>query len=232
MHHNLTKKAILKSKHNLTHGSKTIITISVGQPNHEGDKLLSTLIAANKQFSFIRIMVCDSLQRHTMKITSPLSIEELHDISVQLGSEWIERNNMYIKALTVPYHISRWDEWLYHPDFNYKQRVISDLYLNDSSFKSSILDTVNEFITRNPERLLVDSQTAFNLSRDYLLEECAVMLLLADEEFEYEIYPSQRNKALDYVYQAVISKVNSKLMQAVSIKFKNISYNEIKHELA
>ncbi|ARH01206.1 hypothetical protein [Legionella micdadei] len=223
--YSITKKAILKSKAELrTKESKVIITISVGQPSHEGDKFLSTLFAVNKQFAFARIMVCDSLQRHTMKITSPLSLEELHIESIRQGDEWITRNIDSINRLTIPYHISKWDEWLSHPGFIAKYQFILELYAKDPFFKTSIQNTVEGFITRNPERVLLDRKVAYPLSRDYLLEECAVMLLLADEGFEYEIYPNERNEALDFIYQNVIAKENKQLMQAISVKFKRISY--------
>ncbi len=229
----MTKKAILKSKETLTFNhSKAIVTISVGQPNHEGDKFYSTLLATNKQFSFARIMVCDSLQRYTMKITSPLSLGQLSLKSTKLGDEWIVRNLKYIEAMTIPYKISRWNDWLNHSDFVDKFQLIENLYNEDISFKNSIYSTTHGFISRNSERLVVDKEQAYELSKDYLLEECAVMLILADEGYQFEIYPNQRNEALDYIYQTIIVKENKQLMQAVSIKFKNINYTATNMELA
>ncbi|MBA3535149.1 MAG: hypothetical protein H0T84_00840 [Tatlockia sp.] len=233
MHNTLTKKAILKSKADLTFNlSKTIITISVGQPNHEGDKLYATLLAADRQFSFARIMVCDSLQRYTMKITSNLTLEQLHLESIKLGDEWIARNLKYIKTMNIPYELSRWNEWLNHPDYTDKLQIIEELYNRDTLFKNSIFSTTHGFISRNSERLVINKEQAYELSKDYLLEECAVMLILADEGYEFEIYPNQRNEALDYIYHTIIAKENSHLMQAVSIKFKNLIYTANNIEVA
>jgi hypothetical protein len=229
----LSRKAIFKSKAALNlKESKVIITISVGQPNHEGDKFLSTVLATNKQFSFARIMVCDSLQRHTMKMTSSLSLDELHEVAIEEGDRWIKRNLEAINRLAIPYQISRWDEWLKHRDFNNQSRFILELYNNDPNFKLAIRKTVDEFISRNPERILIDRQRAYQLSQAYLLEECAVMLILADEGFAYEIYPSERNEAMDFIYQNVIAKENRQLMQAVFIKFKRIRYTQTNREFA
>ena len=64
-------------------------------------------------------------------------------------------------------------------------------------------------------------------SREYLKEECAVMLLWMKHGYHFEVYPGQRNSALDFVYQNIISKTNPKLVRAVAIKFKSISPKNI-----
>lgn len=220
----LTKKAILKSdKMNEFALSKCILTVSVGQPNHEGDKFFATVLAVNKQFTSCIIMVCDSLQRHTMKISSPLDLSELHKESNILGDEWIARNSLAIKQFDIPYQISRWDAWMNHRNYSEKSLLINSLYSNDPLFKKSIDETAHRFSERKMDISVVDRNISFNLSKEYLLEECAVMLLQADDDYPFEIYPSQRNDAMDYVYQQIISYTNDELMRAVSIKFKNLS---------
>jgi hypothetical protein len=220
----VTKKAIFKSNQvNEFARSKCILTISVGQPNHEGDKLFSTLLAVNKHFSLCLIMVCDSLQRHTRKISSRNTLEVLHNEANNLGDQWITRNSRFIRQLAIPYKISRWDDWMSSPNYPNKRLIINSLYTNAPLFKKSIDETAYAFSERKMDIALVDRHTAFILSQEYLLEECAVMLLQADDGYPFEIYPSQRNDAMDYVYQQIISYTNRDLMRAVSIKFKNLS---------
>lgn len=223
----LTKKAILKSNetNEFTH-SKCVLTISVGQPNHEGDKFKAAVLATNK-FSACIIMVCDTLQRYTMKISSSLNIDELHKESSILGDEWIERNLSAIEQLKIPYQLSKWDSWINNPKYHEKKPFISKLYLTDCIFKEKVDSTALGFLERNLHKILVSKETALHLSKDYLLEECVVMLLLAEQGYGFEIYPNQRNEALDYIYKQVISQTNEKLMRAVSIKFKNLSLNNL-----
>lgn len=220
----MTKKAILKSKTLINDTlSNCILTVSVGQLNHEGDKFFATALAVNKQFGSCLIMVCDSLQRHTMKIASEAHLNELHQESNKLGQEWIARNALAMEQLQIPHEISRWDTWLHHKSYPEKRSFINSLYQNDPHFKKCIDDTANRFSERKMDVSVVDKSTAFHLSQEYLLEECAVMLIQADAGYQFEIYPSQRNDAMDYVYRQVISYTNNELMQAVSIKFKNLS---------
>ncbi|MGC1183313.1 hypothetical protein [Legionella sp.] len=228
LNNNLTKKAILKSdtKNEFIH-SKCVLTISVGQPPHESDKFRATLIALNNNFDFCIIMVCDSLQRHTMEIVSLLDKNEIHEQSNLLGDEWIMRNARFINQLTIPYEISRWDYWLNHEKYNTKSHIINQLYHSDEQFKKSVDDTTSDFLKRNTDKMVREYGDAFFLSKEYLLEECAVMLILAEEGYEFEIYPNQRNLALDYIYKEVISAYNENLMKAISIKFKNLTPNRV-----
>lgn len=222
----LSKKAILKSEDSICfNNKKCILTISVGQLNHEADKLFSTILAINKHFSYCIIMVCDSLQRYTMRIFSEKNSEELHKISNQFGDDWISRNIESINSFTIPYKISRWDDWINHPDFKEKLFIINQLHLNSTEFKDIVFFTAKTFLKRNTEKIACKEEEAIELSSLYLLEECAVMLLLAEEGYHFEIYPSERNAAMDYIYRTIISGVDRNLMRAVWIKFKSVSYN-------
>ncbi len=218
----LTKKAIFKSEHaDEFFNSKCCLTISVGQAPHEKEKFRATLASVNHHFSACTIMVCDSLQRHTMQIMSDSKENAIHAYSNILGEEWIARNLLYINQLDIPYHILRWDQWLEHINFGQKYDLINTLYSRDQLFETAIYNTVNHFLKRKEGKPVVNQETAYHLSKTHLLEKCAVMLLLADEGYPFEIYPHDRNLALDYVYKNVISLWNSNLMRAVSIKFKN-----------
>ena len=59
--------------------SDCILHISVGQEYHEGEKLIATMDLINETFRSCTIMLCDTLQRHTLKLSYPnLSDDELH----------------------------------------------------------------------------------------------------------------------------------------------------------
>ena len=218
----LRKKAILKSD-NIQgfSGSKCCVTISVGKPPHEGDKFMATLVAVNNNFESCRIIVGDSLQRHTMKIVSLQDEDEIYTQANALGEQWIERNFPYICRLNIPYNISRWDEWLTHVDYHDDYSLIKARYQNNSVFKSCVDNTATLFLERNKDKIAVPIEEALFLSKEYLIEECAVMLLLAKENCQFEIYPNDRNLAVKYVFRKIISASNPELMQEVSIKFKN-----------
>ena len=94
--------------------SKCLLTISVGQEVHEGEKFFATVDLINSSFKEVIILIDDTLQRHTMKIHSPLSIDQLYKISFEAGDQWLERNYKYYNHFAIPYKIIRWDHWLNH----------------------------------------------------------------------------------------------------------------------
>ena len=224
----LSKKAILKCPDDYKlefPNSKCSVTISVGQEPHERDKFKSTLAVVNDSFNHCTIMVCDSLQRHTLKIGMQTTDDEIHKHANQLGESWIGRNINAIKKLDIEYNIIRWDYWLSHPEYKKSRKIIDDLALHNQGFVNVIEETAMEFLKRNLHKItnIESEQNVLRYSREYLKEECAVMLLWMKDNYQFEIYPSKRNTAMDFVYKHVISKINPNLVRAVAIKFKSIT---------
>lgn len=226
--HNLNKRAILKCPREYRSefkNSKCSVTISVGQPIHEGDKFNATLLEVNDNFKECTIMMCDSLQRHTLKIGSDLDMKQLHKKSNQAGDEWLERNMKTIKQLDIKYDIIRWDEWLSSNTYKNIRKQIDDLYLSDVGFYSAVEKTALSFLERYLNKKVVFEQREDVLchSREYLKEEAAVMLIWAQSNYQFEVYPSPRNLALRYVYQNFIAKTKPELVRETSLKFKTIT---------
>lgn len=99
--------------------SRCIITISVGQPPHEGKKFQETLALINRSFKGCMIAVCDTLQRYSNAVTrTNKTPDDLCEASRKEGDKWLERNKKAIESLTIPCKISRWDEWKDHIGFN------------------------------------------------------------------------------------------------------------------
>ena len=74
-----------------------MVTISVGQSVHEGEKFKATLKLISKHFKKCTIGVCDTLQRHTTAILTNLKANELCEVTKHYGDQWIERNIEYCK---------------------------------------------------------------------------------------------------------------------------------------
>ncbi|MDF2690685.1 MAG: hypothetical protein K0S29_540, partial [Gammaproteobacteria bacterium] len=83
--------------------SSCLLTISVGQEVHEGEKFLTTIDLVNTNFKHCTILVDDSLQRHTMQINRPPSSDGFHHQSVLEGDSWLKRNKNVYSQLNIPY---------------------------------------------------------------------------------------------------------------------------------
>jgi hypothetical protein len=205
-----------------------LLTISVGQLSHEGEKLAATLYAVNQVFARCKILVGDTLQRHTDKILSDLPDAVLYANAKQKGDEWLHRNSKMIKQIAIPCDISRWDSWLYHPNFIEAKEKVERYYSADENFKKAMHATIKEVQARLVRRTLnniVNLDSIFTNSYNYLIEECAAQLLWASdaESINYEIYPSPRNKILNYTYNQYVKPHNADTLKPISLKFKKRS---------
>lgn len=202
------------------------LPISVGQFAHEGEKFEAIIYTVNSIFRKCIIMVNDSLQRYSIAAHANKSIAELHNQANILGEQWISRNKKIINKLTIPHQIIRWDFWLNHPLFTDAQEKINFLYLHDCVFKKIIDDTAGNFVKREQKRSIDVGyyyNEAFKNSILYLQEECAVMLLWATKDIDFEIYPRRRIPAMGYVYEKFVLPEYGETLLPLSISFKELS---------
>jgi tRNA-dependent cyclodipeptide synthase len=203
--------------------AKCALPISVGQPYHEGEKFKATIELLNKHFKECMIIVCDSLQRHTLAIyDETASEEELRRKAVLEGDLWIERNLETIKRLKIPYQITRWDEWLLSPEYQEKQGSIECLYAQDEVFKKISDSDANIFLKRMEKRIpsINNMEKGFERCLKYIKEECSFDLLLIKKYFSFLVYPGQSPEAQKYVDEKLIKKQPVSLWERLVIDFK------------
>jgi hypothetical protein len=183
-----------------------VVSISVGSQAHEGEKFRATIKMVNKYFQKCIIVMGDTLQRHTMASNFvDKTADDLRNLSEHLGDEWLGRNFEAIKdELKIPYEIVRWDHWLNDDKFPGHLEIVKNLYTTNQEFKSSVDETIEEFMkrykSRNPN---LNEQKIIANSLNYLLEECACMLQLIDLGYDYEVYTSKRTRAMSVFIQLV-----------------------------
>jgi len=205
--------------------SQCLLTISVGQEVHEGEKFFSTIELVNGAFNSCIMLIDDSLQRHTMAINTTKDAAFFYKTSVKEGNLWLKRNEKYYSRLTILKKIIRWDTWLAHPAYESKQKELKTLIENDVSYRETFEDTITEFLRRYYERLQrvlgFDMAKARQLCFDYLLEECVAMCLWHELNCHFEVYPSRRNQAMSETHRRFVLPNYPDLLHPVGIKFKN-----------
>lgn len=206
-------------------GSQCLLTISVGQEVHEGEKFASTIDLVNASFDSCIMLIDDSLQRHTMAINTTKDAAFFYDISIKEGDLWLIRNETYYSKLTILKKIIRWNTWLTHSHYKDKQNEITALIQNDVSYKENFENTITEFLKRYYERLqetdFFDMAKARQLCFDYLLEECTALCLWPEMNCQFEVYPSRRNQVMDETHKRFVLPHYPDLLHAVGVKFKN-----------
>lgn len=192
-----------------------LLVISVGQLYHEREKFDAAIKLVNKNFAFCDILVSDTLQQHTLHIDNrDKSEDELYILAKEAGSAWIERNMQYISTLTIPYKISRWDEWLKEDKYKHYYEKVCELYNNNIVYKDMVHKVAHEFLARRDDLNIEDKQAAFNLSIKYLLEESAVSCLF-EGKYKFCMYPSDL-----YMITACTRLINGNNAQSRMINFR------------
>lgn len=208
--------------------STCTLTISVGQPSHEGDRLLATILKINETFQQCNIMVCDTLQRfNSWQFLSPsASKKDMYDYSKSEGDKWLIRNRKILNQLTIPVKITRWDYWLNHPLFPQINQKMRDTLLQDNDYLAVLNYTVNEYKERLLNRNTIENSNINSVERTilgskaYLIEESVIMLLMNKiTNYKYELYPGKRNNVLAYIHEHYIKKQTQQNLNHVSIKF-------------
>lgn len=204
--------------------SNCLIPISVGQMVHEGKKFLATIQLINKYFKNCTILIDDSVQRHTIQISSPMEESVAYELSMIAGDQWLERNKVYYEQLTIPFEIIRWDKWLLNDGFSEKHKIIEDLYANSIIYREALKDNACEFLDRqlqnNKQIYFHGKDRAFDLCIKYLKEECAGMCLWAEYGYNYEVYPGGRNKSMEATYNHIIKEMYPNTLISVALRFK------------
>ncbi|MCD6056164.1 MAG: Uncharacterized protein K0R12_1126 [Gammaproteobacteria bacterium] len=209
--------------------SSAQVTISVDQPIHYGAKFHATMNLIQKHFTSCKIMVDDTVQRHTYAILHPeKSDDELYHLSYAKGNTWIAESINTLSNLKIPCQVIRWNRWLTHPEFPRMLKIIEDLYQNDKSYResveSSIIAYLDRFLKRHPD---VDPEHAYKCCVTYLQEECAGMTLWPELGCQFEIYPSGRNGAMEATYDRFIKPNHPELLKIVALRF---SKKAVTHE--
>jgi len=158
--------------------------ISVGQPYHEGEKLKAAMNWARSNFPNQYIILGDTTQRYNIMFEEGLSETDARAKALQLGTEWLERNQEYLHYIKI----TRWDDWIAHPAYEETYRRIVDYYRKNQEFRSALMGATHEFWERQdiPEE---KKELFFKNSERYLLEETSVFAVAYNELGGISAYP-------------------------------------------
>lgn len=213
--------------------SDCLLTISVGQATHEEEIFDATIELINSSFASCTLLIDDSLQRHNMALNSMKDADYFYETSIKEGDLWLERNEKYYNKLTIPRRIFRWDRWLNHPKFhNQLNRVKAEINC-DPTYKKVFDNSIEGFLKKyhsrleNPESF--DWERARSLSYDFVIEECTALCLWPELQCHFEVYPIKHNDAINATRERLVLPHYPDLLQAVTIKFRNIKQMKPQH---
>lgn len=162
------------------------LQISMGIERHTGDKFAALCEWANRRFDRTTIIVSDSLQRHNLRYDNACGEEEAHYQALMIGDKWLSDNKEAL-SLISDLSITRWDDWLSHPDFPRNHNELWKRYKTNREFKRSINIRINYMWHRknlnNSDRFSIERKAAyFSNSLNYLMEELALFPIMFEEK--------------------------------------------------
>src|SRR5262249_6417603 len=148
----------------------------------------------NSEFKCCLILVADTLQKYNL--TSA-------DRAFQAGNQWIEKySDMFSKFLSIDYKISRWNEWIEQSIFASRKATIEQLLKKVDNYSKAMNESVKEYVDRYRKRTTETNDSTFDEKqisdncRRYLIEECAVILMLVETNYKYIVYPGKETSIL------------------------------------
>ncbi|HEX4044376.1 MAG TPA: hypothetical protein VHZ76_01755 [Gammaproteobacteria bacterium] len=179
--------------------------VSVGTQPFESASL-SAQLEVLKKFKTCTILVGDTLQKYNIfldySINAEISMEQAEKIAWQRGTEWVERYKTEFDTQLVEYSIQRWDEWKENIGFVKALSDVKNLLLKDKSYQEAMSQSIAEYRERYHKKV---GDALFNMVKhkfddacqQYLIEECAVMLLIARCSYcRYALYPAKQTAIL------------------------------------
>jgi hypothetical protein len=220
------KNAFIDTKLKEYSESSCLLTISVGQDYHENEKFLSTIWLVNENFKSCKMLIVDTLQRHTMALNSKMASSDFIKSALKEGDLWLLRNEKYYSMLNNFEGFVRWDHWLSHDRYQLFYNLLSKELQNNNEYMTIFNKVVNSYIKRYMLRLNnleeFDRERAYNICFSYIHEECAAYCLWPDLGCDFEVYPVRRNAAMIETYSKFIFN-DSKKIYPLDIQFRKDS---------
>jgi len=178
-------------------------------------------------------IIADTLQRHNSNPEEKYApdSDSKHQQAKKIGDEIAKKCVSYIaeinKLITpegnpenaVTLKVTRWDALLNLPAYDRYKKTVAYLFGTNADFKASIQKTVSNYAKRQCHSSQVSSDDNTSGSQAYVLEETAMMGILADLGFNAIIYPARCPAALD-------AAIKSPLIGDSKIKWCQLKYNE------
>ncbi len=175
--------------------------VSTPSPNWDGAKFAAILAFAAANFSTIRIDVSDALYRHSF-MAEGLPPDEALDRANAMGAAWLARHQALIDASPVKPDVIRWSAWYRHADYAATLAGFERAHAIDPVLREAVHDDSVDFYRR---RSRPPSLPELEHSRNYLLEELAVITLQARALPSVKLYPGGELRSLRVVRQGLVA---------------------------
>lgn len=176
--------------------------VSAPSPNWQGRKFAAILDFAAANFQTIRIDVTDTLYRHSF-MADGLPPDEAAARANAMGALWLAQHQDLIDACPVTPLVVRWAEWYAHPDYRDTIAGFERAHELNAGLREAIDGDVTEFYRRRGQQPSLGQREH---SRNYLIEELAVITIQARELASVKLYPGEELRCLRVVRHGLVEE--------------------------
>lgn len=203
--------------------------VSMGSRLHTGLHLESIVYWANEHgFEQGLIDVSDTLNRYNHML-SGMSESDAQKVAREEGRDWYNANRPILENLRMPYEVVFWDYWLNHPDFAQYNEAFHAAFHADPAFRTAVTkDIQHHYMRKYGHNLHERSQSDIELSKQFYLEELAVLSIQFESYPCAEIYPGRELECAKLVRSGSVKNVPLCLQNAVYAKIHVIELDASK----
>lgn len=176
--------------------------VSTPSPNWQGTKFAAILDFAAANFTTIRIDVSDALYRHSF-MAHGVPPAEADARANAMGALWLAQHQDIIDACPIKPNVVRWAQWYRHPDYAGTLAGFERAHAVSPVLRQAVQDDIAEFYRRKGHApSLIESEH----SRNYLIEELAVITLQARDLPSLKLYPGGELRCLNVVRRKLVTE--------------------------
>jgi tRNA-dependent cyclodipeptide synthase len=193
--------------------------VSTPSPNWHGEKFAAILALAAARFPVVRIDVTDALYRHNFMADGMEPAEALARANA-MGALWLAQHQEIIDACPVKPAVVRWASWYDHPDYGAVLAGFERAYTINPALREAVDEDVAEFFRRKSGTATLRE---YEHSRDYLIEELAVITLQARVLPSVRLYPGEELHCLHVVRRGLVPEAPAGLEREQFAKVKFVT---------
>lgn len=161
--------------------------ISMKNPKHAGAKFYAQCEWAAQRFGHVQLVVSDTLHRHNIMASHGAGPGIAWRLAERLGDSWMAENAEAI-ALLPSFEVTRWDQWLFHPDFAHVHAQVAAA-ARHGAFAVALREFAHGFVRGREGACAAHSE-------NYLVEEIAVFAIQSMERGMVDIRPGSPLKRI------------------------------------
>lgn len=214
-----------------------LFLVSIGNESFEEEKLVAQLKLIKNKFKYYVVLVGDKLQGFNIAAENSnnetFTLKQAEQQAIQNGDRWINKNYNYFETIlgTNCYEIQRWDSWLNKPEFTHTSKQVEDFLNINGEYKKALQTSIKEYRERYKKKLGAEFFEKIQKNYDeyckkYLLQESAVMILLAKNGYKYALYPAKQTAILEATFKLLIAPNCTNMFSWIPIRFKNLAVQD------